>query len=103
MKDLIVEHFRERECKGCAKQLDANVDILKEEPGMVICRVECNCGHPLGVCMIGFSGPGYERAKPEANTDLDENIAHLERCLKLRASSKKPLKRAPKCKRAGSG
>ena len=51
----IQEYFQQKECRFCSHAFKSDgIQLLREEPGVLVVRVTCsNCGHPLGVAIVG--------------------------------------------------
>lgn len=54
---LIKEHFQQRSCEKCNCNYSPDgIEIIREEPGMVVVRVGCShCGQPLGIALVSMS------------------------------------------------
>ncbi len=62
----IQEYFQQKFCRFCSHPFTAEgVELLREEPGILVVRVGCSaCGRPLGVAIVGTGPkPGGQREK----------------------------------------
>lgn len=66
----IQEYFQQKSCRHCANQFSADgIKLLREEPGVFVVRVTCQCcGHPLGVAIVG-AAPTHHKKYAELPLD----------------------------------
>src|SRR5688572_3345245 len=61
----IQEYFQQKSCRSCDKPfLPEGIQLLREEPGMLVVRIHCSsCGQPLGVAIVGTGAqPDHRRS-----------------------------------------
>lgn len=63
----IQEYFQQKSCRFCARPFrEDGIELLRQEPGVLVVRVTCNdCGHPLGVAIVGTNPRRDQRCKPK--------------------------------------
>jgi hypothetical protein len=62
----IQEYFQQKSCRYCSNSFTSDgIQLIREEPGMLVVRVTCSCcGRPLGVAIVGTGVP-QERMRTE--------------------------------------
>jgi len=62
----IQEYFQRQSCRYCYHPFAADgVQLLREEPGIMVVRVSClQCQRPLGVAIVGTNNKKNQEKKP---------------------------------------
>jgi len=77
----IQEYFQQKSCRFCDKPFTSEgIQLLREEPGMLVVRVTCSCcGRPLGVAIVGTGAQpsnGHADRPPEWTRKDAEKFAN---------------------------